>query len=263
MPLNWVSTENWSPEQIATRGRAASALRQAQVVLIGAGALGSLVAELLVREGIVSLTVMDGDSAAVGNLVRHTLGMGDIGRPKAQALADRLNLVNPHATVLAVDSTFPGGRDGEAALRAADLVVDCTGSDAVIVQLAHFDWGNSTLFASCAVGLYAKRLFMFTAYGDRFPEQKFAAMMNPWILWEREEFNEIELPWEAVGCWHPVFPARASDFAAFSAAVVRRLEAFVADSRGQPVLEVLEQRLSADGILELEKAVKPPERGSA
>ena len=263
MTLSWVATENWSPEEIATRGRAAPALRQTQVLLIGAGALGSLIAELLVREGVVSVNVMDGDSVTVGNLVRHTLGLGDVGQPKAQALADRLNSVNPHARVVAVNSTFPGGGDGEAALRAAGLVIDCTADDAVIAQLAGFDWGAPKHFASCAVGLFAKRLFMFTARGDRFPEQEFAAMVNPWILAEREEFSEVELPWEATGCWHPVFPARASDFALFAAAVVRRLEAFMIRSDEEPMLNVLEQRLSADGILELQEARLPSERRSA
>ena len=206
MSLTWVATENWSPEEIATRGRATRALRQSSIVLLGAGALGSAVGEVLVREGVGNLTVLDLDGLGVGNLVRHTLTLRDVGYLKARALADRLNFINPHATVAAVHSAFPGGTDGRVALRAADLVIDCTASDAVIAQLTSFDWGTPKCFVSCAVGLHARRLFTFTVCGDRFSGADFATAINPWLLAEREEFDGVEMPWEATGCWHPVFP---------------------------------------------------------
>jgi hypothetical protein len=262
-PLTWVQSENWSPDEIAARGRAAPVLRQCRVVVIGAGALGSALAELLVREGVVQLTLMDDDQFGAGNLVRHALTLDAIGEAKARALADRLNAANPNAVVQAVNAEFPGGTAGEGALRAADIVVDCTGNDALIDQLATFEWGSPKLFMSCAVGLFAKRLFMFTARGERFPAEEFAAQVNPWLLAEREEFSGTELPWEGTGCWHPVFPARASDFGMFAAAALRRLESAASHPQETPLLHVLEQGAGDDGVLGLRTATAPPGRRCA
>jgi hypothetical protein len=262
-PLTWVQSENWSPDEIATRGRAALGLRQSRVVIIGVGALGSALADLLVREGVTHITLMDNDDFGAGNLVRHALTISDIGEPKARALADRLNSANPHAMVQAVNAGFPGGAQGEAALQSADIVVDCTGNDALIDQLGAFEWGSPKLFVSCAVGLFAKRLFVFTTRGVRFAQAEFAAQINPWLRGERDEFSGAELPWEGTGCWHPVFPARASDFALFGAAVLRRLEAVAGQSEDTAVLHVLERFAGEDGILGLRLAEALPGRRCA
>ena len=57
----------------------------------------------------------------------------------------------------------------------------------------------------------AKRLFMFAAKGERFPEQDFRTRINPWLETELSEREGSDGCWEGTGCWHPVFPARADD----------------------------------------------------
>src|SRR6185295_3555561 len=78
-PLQWIGTENWAEDEISTRSRLSAELRSRSVLLIGAGALGSAVAELLVRGGVHKIIVMDQDILQVGNLVRHSLGLADVG----------------------------------------------------------------------------------------------------------------------------------------------------------------------------------------
>jgi tRNA A37 threonylcarbamoyladenosine dehydratase len=63
-----------------------------RVLLIGAGAIGSALGELLVRGGVRDLTVIDSENATVGNLTRHTLTMDEAGNSKAMSVA-RLILV--------------------------------------------------------------------------------------------------------------------------------------------------------------------------
>ena len=72
-------------------------LAHAHVALIGAGALGSTIADLLVRAGIGRLTLIDRDYVELHNLQRQTLYTEDDVRdhtPKAMAAAERLSAIN-------------------------------------------------------------------------------------------------------------------------------------------------------------------------
>lgn len=262
-PLVWVPTDNWSPDEIATRGRASSALRGARIVLIGAGAMGSVLAELLTREGAGQLTILDGEDLAIGNLVRHTLTIEAIGSGKASSLARRLNAANPYSSVTGIDQVFPGDARGVAALEQADIVIDTTGSDALIVQLRDHVWTGSRLFVSVAVGFYARRLFVFSARSTGFPADAFASAINPWLLHEREEVEGQEMPWEGTGCWHPVFPARASDFAILGGIALRQVEAALGLSEGEHELRVTERVEDRSGTVELRRATSRPQETSA
>jgi hypothetical protein len=252
--LVWVPTENWAPEEIATRGRAVPALRDARIVQIGAGAMGSALAELLVREGVNSLTILDEETLVVGNLVRHTLTIADVGSSKASALAQRLNLLSPYVRAQGIDQEFPGDSRGLSALAAADIVLDTTGSDALLPQLGDHDWAGSHLFVSVSIGFFARRLFFFAARGPCFPVASFSAAINPWLLLEREELGDTEMPWEGTGCWHPVFPARASDFAMMAGVALRQIEASLGLAEGRHELQVTERVEDGQHVLELRRA---------
>jgi len=77
-------------------------LAQAHVALVGAGALGSTIADLLVRAGIGRLTLIDRDYVELHNLQRQTLYTEEDVRdytPKAMAAAERLALINSSVEV--------------------------------------------------------------------------------------------------------------------------------------------------------------------
>ncbi|MBB3658424.1 hypothetical protein FHX15_003671 [Rhizobium sp. BK650] len=61
-----------------------------RAVLIGAGSLGSTMAELLVREGFFEWTIVDDDALLPHNLSRHILERRHFGRLKAPSVAERL-----------------------------------------------------------------------------------------------------------------------------------------------------------------------------
>lgn len=87
--------------QIGTDGQAR--LRQAHVVLLGVGALGSTIAEQLVRAGIGALTLVDRDIVELTNLQRQTLfDEADAARglPKVEAAAARLGRLNAQVQLL-------------------------------------------------------------------------------------------------------------------------------------------------------------------
>ncbi|HZX11866.1 MAG TPA: ThiF family adenylyltransferase [Candidatus Nanoarchaeia archaeon] len=71
------------------------ALSKTHVAVVGCGALGSVVAELLARAGVGKLTLIDRDVVELSNLQRQSLyGEGDVGEVKVEALARRLADVN-------------------------------------------------------------------------------------------------------------------------------------------------------------------------
>ena len=115
--LSWIATENWSEDRLRVRGSLAEVLRKARVVLLGAGALGSAVAELLVREGVNDLLISDSEPVEAGNLRRHTLSLDNVGAPKTAALMERLNAVSPFAKVRSVGASPAPSRTGKTTLK--------------------------------------------------------------------------------------------------------------------------------------------------
>jgi molybdopterin-synthase adenylyltransferase len=104
------------------------ALRDANVLVIGAGALGSPVASYLAGAGVGRLGIADPDFVEVSNLARqHLHYTHDEGSPKAESAAAKLRFLNPEILVEAYQV-----RVEEANVRGLveqqDLVVDCTDS---------------------------------------------------------------------------------------------------------------------------------------
>jgi integrative and conjugative element protein (TIGR02256 family) len=98
-----------------------------KVALIGAGAIGSHVAECLYREGRFIWSIVDDDFLLPHNLARHTLSARDVGRAKAEALLQRLRRIRPDGAIEAIVANVIGG-DSAAILSTVDLVFDATAS---------------------------------------------------------------------------------------------------------------------------------------
>ena len=75
-------------------------LRDASVLIVGAGALGSPLAVYLAAAGVGRIGIIDADSVERSNLHRQVLyGEEDIGRLKVERARDRMISVNPNVTV--------------------------------------------------------------------------------------------------------------------------------------------------------------------
>ncbi|MGV3772314.1 MAG: tRNA threonylcarbamoyladenosine dehydratase [Verrucomicrobiales bacterium] len=75
-------------------------LQSAHVCVVGLGGVGSWAVEALARTGVGNLTLIDLDDVCVTNVNRqlHALD-GNIGRAKAEVLAERVKLINPNIQV--------------------------------------------------------------------------------------------------------------------------------------------------------------------
>jgi molybdopterin/thiamine biosynthesis adenylyltransferase len=100
------------------------------VLIIGTGAVGSLLAEELARAGITLLWLVDKDHFDVPNLPRHHLGALDLGRSKALALAKRIKQDFPLCRVAGMFADFLELTEAQQLylVQQADVVVAATDS---------------------------------------------------------------------------------------------------------------------------------------
>ena len=71
-----------------------------KVLIIGAGGLGSPVAEFLSRAGVGSLGIVDNDKVSLSNLHRQSLyNTSDIGKFKVKIAKDKIKKINPNTKV--------------------------------------------------------------------------------------------------------------------------------------------------------------------
>lgn len=238
--LKWACVYNTRALMKQVRGQFPAQLCDLSALMIGAGALGSTIAELLVRGGLKQLCITDSETLQLGNLVRHTLLVFNVGHNKAAAVAARLNASSVDAKVTAYQQQLSGLTLPALMDRAPRIVIDTTGSDQVLSDLAA--WSRPTLFLSISLGLYARRIYAFASDCEGFPVEEFHSKLQPWLELDREETKDLPQPTtEGVGCWSPVFPARLDDIYLLASAAVKWIEEVSANPPTQPVLAVFEQ----------------------
>ncbi len=237
----WLDSDNWAHDQLSRRGHVHTSLRDARVLLIGAGALGSTVAESLVRDGCRNLTIVDGERLEIGNLSRHTLTLPDLKRSKAEALAAHLNTISPHVSAVGLSEAFPMDGCRVETIGSVDIAIDCTASDTVLHALNSIQWEQPVLFCSASMGRRGDRLFYFAAYSSNFPSEEFRARYELWGLQERIEWQpgEDEVP-ERVGCWHPASVIRMDRVMTWAGTITRLLDQDTALGLGGTEFRVFE-----------------------
>src|SRR6266540_5780324 len=102
-------------------------LREARVLVIGAGGLGSPAAFYLAAAGIGTVGIIDPDKVELSNLQRQILhSTSDIGRKKVESARKKLNELNPDVEVTTYPTRF---EDDNAAEIAAGYNFIVDGSD--------------------------------------------------------------------------------------------------------------------------------------
>lgn len=132
-----------------------------RVLLVGCGALGSVIAEILVRAGVGSILIVDRDFVEESNLQRQSLFTEEdcrLGLPKAVAAAAHLRSMNSSVDIRAevVDvraSTI------EALVTDRDLILDGTDNfeTRYLLNDASLRWEKPWVYGAC-VGAYGMSL---------------------------------------------------------------------------------------------------------
>ncbi len=114
-------------------GRPMQAFAGKTVEVWGCGAIGSHVAEWVVRADAKKVVLRDNSCVSPGILVRQPYSDDDIGYPKAEVLAARLRTIyTDHDIVAHVTEIIEGLRNGHG-ISDADIVIDATASQGVLV----------------------------------------------------------------------------------------------------------------------------------
>lgn len=255
-PLPWITSENWHPDTLSTRGRLPKMLREKKIVLVGVGALGAPLAEHLVRGGVTDLILIDHDQFQAGNLVRHLLSMSDIADNKAEAMKNRLNLINPHASVQAIPKAFFRDTGDIEKIREADLIIETTASDEVIAHLNTLKWQQPKHFVSMSISAKAVQFYAFSARGLNFPLDDFHDRVNPFIQSEYNQLKDDDVQWEGIGCYHPVFEARNDDMGLWASVATKLIVKFVRNESETMDFVAMKQS-DDDGIPQILKCTEP------
>ncbi|MBA2779311.1 tRNA cyclic N6-threonylcarbamoyladenosine(37) synthase TcdA [Billgrantia kenyensis] len=119
--------------------RALQRFRQAHVVVVGVGGVGSWAVEALARSGIGRLSLIDLDDVCVSNVNRQLPALdGTIGRPKVEVLAERCRAIQPSIEVIADTAFVTPTNLAQRIPEEADYVVDAI--DSVVAKAALIAW---------------------------------------------------------------------------------------------------------------------------
>lgn len=144
----------------------AQRIRQAHVVVVGLGGVGSWVAEGLARSGVGQLTLIDLDHVAESNINRQVQALdATLGQAKVLAMKDRIAQINPDCTVHAVEAFVEPGNWPALLPALVDGLVDAC--DQMAAKLALAQWARGQRMPFITVGAAGgKRLAHQVAIGD-------------------------------------------------------------------------------------------------
>jgi hypothetical protein len=160
------------PDQAEARSGRTPEATARRAAVIGAGSVGSKVAEILVRSGISRLTLVDGDVMLPGNTERHTLDWRDVGFRKVHGLKRHLLQISLGDDITVIDQNLNWQRSVHvhasqtASIAECDLIIDATGDAATslftgavaaannrpFISVEVYEGGIGALIASCLPG---------------------------------------------------------------------------------------------------------------
>ncbi|MDX3664348.1 adenylyltransferase/sulfurtransferase MoeZ [Streptomyces sp. ID05-26A] len=125
-------------------------LKNAKVLVVGAGGLGSPALLYLAAAGVGTLGVVDFDVVDESNLQRQVIhGQSDVGRPKAESARDSVAEINPFVKVI-LHQTHLNSENALEIFRDYDLILDGTDNfatrylvnDAAVLSGKPYVWGS-------------------------------------------------------------------------------------------------------------------------
>lgn len=209
-----------TPNEFWGRGKLCSCLTDKKIAIMGVGAIGSVLAESLVRSGCTELDLWDGDYVEVGNICRSFYGIEDLGNSKAEALSSKLQRISPFCKIRTngmwyYDEYQNGEFYGQInyipqqhyidTLKKYDIIIDCTASN----ELLHFmsyACPEKLLLSLCITNHSQNLLVLSSKNGNPFELRKHFLSK---IEQDTQNFYA-----EGSGCYSPTFLAKNCDIAA-------------------------------------------------
>jgi len=140
-----------------------------KVLIIGAGGLGSPVAEFLSRAGIGSLGIVDDDKVSLSNLHRQSLyNTSDIGKFKVKIAKDKIKKINPNTKVTTYKIRL-SNKNFKKIINDYDYIVD--GSDNFVTKflLNDFCLNFKKVLVTGAISKFDGHIFTFNFKDKKIP----------------------------------------------------------------------------------------------
>jgi tRNA A37 threonylcarbamoyladenosine dehydratase len=104
-------------------------LKNAHVLVVGLGGVGSFAAEFIARAGVGTMTIVDGDVVDITNINRQLPALhSTVGEPKVDIVGDRLMDINPELRLIRLKEFLSPERAYELVTNEYDYVLDCIDS---------------------------------------------------------------------------------------------------------------------------------------
>ena len=241
-PLKWcyVSDEREEVTRRRDIGRPVTAYQGKNVLVWGAGGLGSWMAEYVARAGAEKITVCDNGIVTGGLLVRQNYADLDIGASKADRLAERLRAFASETTIESRRNI--GDDELQDLARTADLIVDATINRVVTRRLETITnrTDRRAVIAQVATDARTGCLGIAMVYGPDQPTNiletdaatgravEAEPNLEPYrVFWQDPEPGDEFVPTR--GCSLPTFHGSAADLAAVAASLTNFIAPHLAD----------------------------------
>lgn len=246
-----IRTSRAGVQDLIARDPELDVLRNRHVLLVGCGALGSVIADNLSRAGVGTITLVDGDVLDAGNLVRHALDISSVGIAKSVGLARHLAAVHPGVQAIPYQAMVGRvRRPGDDAffkefplnlVSQADLVIDATAEIAVHEVLAEMcrDLEKPCVTAEGTHGAWGGMVGVFPALSD-----------SCWNCLELSiQSGQISLPiadaggrLQPPGCSEPTFTGAGFDMNEIALQGARRAVMELMDPSDEVVFDTVDLR---------------------
>ena len=188
-------TDNWLQRGELLLGEEKQAkLKNAHILVVGLGGVGSWAAEMLCRAGVGAFTLVDADTIDSTNINRQMPALhSTVGRPKCEVVAERMRQINPEAKLVVKQIFIEPGNiapllDGEA----FDFVVDAIDTIELKCALIRGCWERGIKIIS-SMGAGAKRELADIRTGSLWKSEQCTLAKNVRRLL-REERGRYNLP---------------------------------------------------------------------
>lgn len=219
LDVSWTTGRDQHPEYVDRQLK--------HVLIIGAGALGSPVAEQLAKSGVGKLTLVDDDTLSSANIGRHTLGANSIGYSKVDRLAKSISVRWPSCN--AIGFTMPIHKWlKNNSIKDVDILLDLTGEPEVrnIIDQERNKYHTDLLIAWMEPYVAAAHVCLLTA----------GTSWLSGVTDKLDSFNAVDWPQEVI----TKEPACSSTFQSYTSAAAVHAVALTTEA----ALELIDNKVS-------------------
>lgn len=206
--IEWARTENISYEYFFGRGAMPRELAKKKILVLGLGAIGSIVAETLTRCGAKILALYDIDQKESGNICRSTYSFYAGTTVKMQELCNTLTQISPHVECTCLDYEHDlllkasSKEQRTEMLNGYDVILDCTTDNQLMWILDGIE--SKAQLINLSITNHAQELVCaFSPHVTKTVELIYS-LLNQYA--NSDWYNPT-------GCWSPTFKASYNDVA--------------------------------------------------